>query len=113
MERFDMVDCKPMGSPMAVDAFSNRVEASTLKLPPGLVPYQSLIGSLSYASVSIRPDITMVVSHIRKCMSDPSQSHLEQAKRVLRYHKGTADSVLMCGGSPSSKLVGWPDSDYA
>jgi hypothetical protein len=46
-------------------------------------------------------------------MSDPSQSHWEQAKRVLRYLKGTADSVLMYGGAPSSKLVGWSDSDYA
>jgi hypothetical protein len=46
-------------------------------------------------------------------MSDPSHSHWEQAKRVLRYLKGTADSVLMYGGAPSSKLVGWSDSEYA
>ena len=46
-------------------------------------------------------------------MSDPSQSHWEQAKRVLRYLKGTAESVLMYGGAPSSKVVGWSDSDYA
>jgi hypothetical protein len=46
-------------------------------------------------------------------MSDPSQSHWEQAKRVLRYLKGTADLVLMHGGAPSSKLIGWSDSDYA
>jgi hypothetical protein len=46
-------------------------------------------------------------------MSDPSQSHWEQAKRVLRYLKGTSDSVLMYGGAPSSNVVGWSDSDYA
>jgi hypothetical protein len=46
-------------------------------------------------------------------MADPPHSHWEQAKRVLRYLKGTADSVLMYGGAPSSKVVGWPDSDYA
>jgi hypothetical protein len=46
-------------------------------------------------------------------MSEPSQSHWEQAKRVLRYLKGTADSVLMYGGAPSSKVVGWSDFDYA
>jgi hypothetical protein len=46
-------------------------------------------------------------------MSDPSQSHWEQAKRVLRYIKVTVDSVLMYGGAPSSKLVGRSDSDYA
>jgi hypothetical protein len=38
LERFNMVDCKPKGSSMAVDALSNCVETSTSKLPPGLVP---------------------------------------------------------------------------
>jgi hypothetical protein len=94
LERFNMMDCKPVGSPVAVDALSNCVEASTSKVPPGLVPYPSLIGSLLYASVSTRPDITMALSHLSRFMSDPSQSHWEQAKRVLRYLKGTADSVL-------------------
>jgi hypothetical protein len=46
-------------------------------------------------------------------MSDPSQSHYKQAKRVLRYLKGTADSVFMYGGAPLSKVVDWSDSDHA
>jgi hypothetical protein len=32
---------------------------------------------------------------------------------VLRYLKGTADTVLMYGSAPSSKVVGRSDSDYA
>jgi hypothetical protein len=35
LERFNMMDCKPVGSPMTVDALSNCVETSTSKLPPG------------------------------------------------------------------------------
>jgi hypothetical protein len=113
LERFNTVDCKSMGSPMAVN-LSHCVETSTSKLPPGSVPYKSLIiGSLLYASVITRPDITMAVSHLSRYTSDHSQSHWEQAKRVLRYVKGAADSVLMYGGAPSSKLVGWSDYDYA
>jgi hypothetical protein len=108
-----MVDCKPVCSPMAVDALSNCVETSTSKLPPGSMPCQSLTASLSYASVSTRPDITMDVSHLSRYVSDPSQSHWEQTKRLLRYLKGTVDSVLMHGSAPSSKLTGWSDSDYA
>jgi hypothetical protein len=75
LERFNMMDCKPVGSPMAVDALKNCVETTTSKLPPGLVPYQSLFGSLLYASVSTRPDITMAVSHLSRYMSDPSKSN--------------------------------------
>jgi hypothetical protein len=108
LERFNMDDCKPVDSPMAVDALSNCVEETLAsKLPPGSVPYQSLIGSLLYASVSIGPVITMTVIHLSWYMSDPSQSHWKQVKRVLRYLKITADSVLMYGVAPSSKLVGF------
>jgi hypothetical protein len=55
----------------------------------------------------------MVDSHPSRYMSDPYQTHWEQAKRALRYLKGTSYSVLMYGGAPSSKVVGWSDSDYA
>jgi hypothetical protein len=113
LERVNMVDCKPMGSPMVVDDLCTYVETSTSKLPPGSILYQSLIGSLLCAYVSTRPDITMVVSHLSRYMSDPFQSLWEQAKRVLSYFKGTAESVLMYGGAPSSKVVGWSDYDYA
>jgi hypothetical protein len=94
LERSNMMDCKLVGSPMAVDALNNYVETSTSKWPPGLVPYQRLIGSLLYASISTRPDITMVVSHLSsRYMDDPSQSHWEQAKRVLLLELGT-DSYM-------------------
>jgi hypothetical protein len=88
-----MMDCKAVGSPMAVDALINCVETSTSKLPPGLVPYQILIGSLLYASVRTRPDITMAGSHNSRHMADASQSHRKQAKGVLSYFKGAAYSV--------------------
>jgi hypothetical protein len=39
LERFNVVDCKPVGSPMVVNTLRNCVEKSTLKLPPGSVPY--------------------------------------------------------------------------
>jgi hypothetical protein len=46
MERLNMVDCKPLGSPLAVDDLNNCVETSTSKLPPGLLPcLPVLVGS--------------------------------------------------------------------
>jgi hypothetical protein len=41
LERFNMMDCKLVGSPTAVDALSNCVETSTSKLLPDPVPYQA------------------------------------------------------------------------
>jgi len=47
-------------------------------------------------------------------MANPSQAHWEQAKRVLRYLKGTSDSALEYGkDAHGAELVGWSDSDYA
>jgi hypothetical protein len=117
LERFNMVDCKPVGSPIAVDALSVCADGtSSLKLPlDGSVPYQSFIGRLVlHASLNTRPDITRVVNHMGRYMASPSQSHWEQAKRVLRYLKGTAESCLVYGGGVSSaELKDWSDLDYA
>jgi hypothetical protein len=78
LECFNIEDCTPVGSPVAVDALSNCVEETPAsKLPPGLVPYQSLIGSPLHASVSTIPGITMASSHLSMYMSDPSQSYWE------------------------------------
>jgi hypothetical protein len=81
LERFNMMDCKPVSSPMAVDDVGKCGDkTSVTQLPPGSVPYQSMIGSLVYAYVSIRPDITMAVSHLSRYMANPCHALWEQAK---------------------------------
>jgi ABC-type hemin transport system substrate-binding protein len=66
------------------------------------VPCPSLIGSLLYASANTRPNITMAVSHLSRCMASHAQSHWEHGKRVLFYLKGTAVSCLVYGRGVSS-----------
>ena len=46
-------------------------------------------------------------------METPTTLHLQAAKRVLRYLKGTADYGLFYKRGESGKLVGFSDSDYA
>ena len=48
-------------------------------------PYSSVVGSLMYAQVYKRPDITFVIGMLGKCLSDPSQSHWKTTKKILRY----------------------------
>ena len=47
--------------------------------------YSSVVGSLMYAQVCTRPDITFVVGVLVRYFSNPSQSHWKVAKKVLRY----------------------------
>ena len=51
LERFNMSDCKPVSTPMTVGALS---EATASEVLSPDVPYQSLSGSLLYASVSVQ-----------------------------------------------------------
>jgi len=58
------------------------------------VPYASTIGSLMYAMVCTRPDLSQAISMISRYMRDPRKGHWEAVKLVLRYIKGTIDVKL-------------------
>jgi len=59
------------------------------------MPYASVVGSLTYAMVCTRPDLSQAVSMISRYMYDPSRGHWEAVKWVLRYIKGTMDVGLV------------------
>ncbi|KAL3821238.1 hypothetical protein ACJIZ3_007143 [Penstemon smallii] len=80
------------------------------------VPYASLIGSLMYAMVCTRPDISQAVSMVSRYMHNPGKKHWEAAKWVLRYIKGTQNLGLrfeMNREEVGKFLIGYVDSDYA
>jgi hypothetical protein len=52
--------------------------------------YKQLVGSLMYL-IATRLDLMYVVSLISRFMASPTELHLQAAKRVLRYLKGTVD----------------------
>ncbi|KAF0686024.1 Aste57867_22150 [Aphanomyces stellatus] len=57
-------------------------------------PYRELVGSLQYLVTAIRSDITNAVRNLSKTLSKYDESHWKQAKRVLRYLKGTKSLIL-------------------
>jgi hypothetical protein len=76
------------------------------------VPYREAIGSLMYASVATRPDITYAVSALSRFLDNPGDIHWEAAKRVLRYLSGTRDFTLTYG-EERHDLIGYTDADGA
>jgi hypothetical protein len=72
-------------------------EPSMTQMPPGSVPKKRIIGSLSRVD-DTPSDITIVVSHLSKHMTNPYYSRWEQAKRVLSYLKCTAGISMVYGG---------------
>jgi hypothetical protein len=77
--------------------------------------YQSLVGSLMYAMLGSRPDISYYVSKLSQFNTAPSSDHLKAAKHVLRYLLATKDLKLHYGSSESNDgiVIGFSDSDWA
>lgn len=60
-----------------------------------------------------RPNIMHVVSFINKFMESLRKSHLNVAKRIFTYLKGTIDFGVLYKKEEKSTLIGYIDSDYA
>ena len=75
------------------------------------VPYREAVGSLMYAAIGTRLDITYAVGILSRFIENPGHAHWEAAKRVFRYLKGTRSLRLTYGGSEAKGLVGYADMD--
>jgi len=74
--------------------------------------FKQLVASLRYLT-STRPDIVFGVGLISRFMEAPRQSHLQAAKRILRYIKGTQSDGIFYSCTNNVELVGYTDSDWA
>ncbi|RVW62246.1 Retrovirus-related Pol polyprotein from transposon TNT 1-94 [Vitis vinifera] len=77
------------------------------------IPYTSVVGSLMYAQVYIRPDIAFAIGMLGRYQSNPSIDHWKAAKKVVRYLQGTKDHMLMYRRTDNLEVIGYYDSDYA
>jgi len=76
--------------------------------------YLALVGSLMYAAIGTRPDISYAVGLLSSYNANPRTRHLTAAKRVLRYLKKTKDLKLVYTGTTGKHdLHGFVDSDWA
>jgi hypothetical protein len=79
------------------------------------VPYANAVGSLMYAMVCTRPDISQAVGVVSRYMHDPGKGHWQAVKWILRYLRSTVDVGLVFEQDESLGrcIVGYCDSDYA
>ncbi|CAL8084835.1 unnamed protein product [Prunus armeniaca] len=97
LKRFNMLNCKPMDTPMAIN----------LKL-------SSNDGApRADASMYTWPDIVHAVSVVSRFMNDPNNHHFAAVKRILRYVQGTKGYGIKYTQEKESILVGFTYSDCA
>ena len=110
-----MKNAKPVSTPLA-----SHFRLSTAGSPQSVeeeeymvkVPYSSAIGSIMYAMVCTRPDISQAVSVVSRYMSRPGKTHWQAMKWILKYLQGTSYACLEFGKNRDT-LVGYVDFDYA
>ncbi|KAG8492333.1 hypothetical protein CXB51_009816 [Gossypium anomalum] len=79
------------------------------------VPYSNSVGSLMYAMVCTRPDISQAVSIVSRYMHNPGKGHWQAVKWILRYIQKTVDVGLLFkqDNTLGKGVIGYVDSDYA
>ena len=77
------------------------------------VTYAPAVGSLMYAMVVTRPDISHAVGVVIKFMHNPGRSHWNAVKHVLRYLARTKGHGIQFGPNSTSDVVDYTDSDFA
>jgi hypothetical protein len=109
LQKFGMMDCKSMDTPMTTDIRKVRDLDSN---PVDLSLYQQLVGSLMYL-VNTRPDIFFFVNTLSQFQVEPRHEHWIAAKHVRRYIHGTLNYGLRYMASSDIQLHGFTYSDWA
>ena len=110
-----MQDCKSIFTPLPVNfklsssiCPSNEAERKEISR----VPYVSTVGSLMFARIYTRPDITQAMGVVSRYMANPDREDWIAVKRILRYIRGTSD-VALCYGGLEFTIKGYVDLDFA
>lgn len=74
--------------------------------------YRRLIGKLIYLT-STRPDIAFVMQQLSQFMSQPMDSHMNAAQKVLKYLKSAPAKGLFFSATSTLKISAFSNSDWA
>jgi histone deacetylase 1/2 len=111
LHRANMEQCRPVTTPMSVSAKLTKDQGDLLSSEDAF-KYRSLVGGLQYLTLT-RPDLSFAVNKVCQYLSQPTTTHYEAVKRILRYIRGTASTGLRFRRSSSTGLSIFTDADWA
>jgi hypothetical protein len=89
VERFGQRDAAALNLPYA-GGDEKQPEEATSCTTKETSQYRSIVGSLLYAAVATRPNITETVNRLCRALQAPTTVDMKRAIRCLRYLKGTS-----------------------
>ncbi|CAM8975452.1 unnamed protein product [Rhodiola kirilowii] len=108
LNRSHMEDAKPISTP--AEPGSRLVKDGDPLPNPHL--YRSVVGALQYVTIT-RPELSYAVNRVCQFMHAPTEKHWAAVKRILRYLKGSINSVLLLRPCTDSRLVAFLDAGWA
>lgn len=109
LQKFNMQGCKPKSTPIEKGLHLEHGDHKNCSNHP----YRELIGCLTYATVTTRPDLCAATGYFSRFQSCFDERHFNHAKHILRYIRGTVDLKLVYEKQQSAEtLVGYSDSDW-
>ena len=107
LSRFGMSECNPVKHPIAA-----KPEAKEGEKDADSTLYRAIVGSCMYLMVCCRPDIALAMSMLSRHLNNPKSTHMEAAKRLLRYLKGTKSKGLNIDAKGQLILNGYSDASH-
>jgi hypothetical protein len=102
VEKFLGKEVKKVNTPEVVGYMTETTPA--LLVPTDRQRYMEIVGTLMYAAISTRPDISHSVHSLASQMQNPLVRDMNAAVRVLRYLSGTAKLGLVFGSKNPPQL---------
>ena len=115
VRRFHMEESKKGMLPMATGKLLSKVQSPQNDIEREYmsnVPYASAVGSIMYAMICTRPDVSFALSFTSRHQSDPGKEHWIAVKRILKYLRRTKDLFLVYGGDEELVVKGYSDASF-
>ncbi|KAK8609540.1 hypothetical protein V6N13_061988 [Hibiscus sabdariffa] len=76
------------------------------------IPYASAIGSIMYAMICTRPELSYASSMSSRYQTNPGEGHWIAVKNILKYLRRTKDVFLVYGGEEELGIKGYTDKSF-
>jgi hypothetical protein len=77
-----------------------------------VIPYASIIGSIMYAMLCTRPNVSYALSATNRYHSNYGKAHWTFVKNILKYLRRTKEVLLVFGGEEELVVKGYNNASF-
>ncbi|PKI72506.1 hypothetical protein CRG98_007109 [Punica granatum] len=113
--RFSMQDSKKGSLPMLHGISLSKAQSPSTREERdriNRIPYASAIGSIMYAMLCTRSNVSYTLSMTSRYQSDPGERHWIAVKNILKYLRRTKEIFLVYGGEEELVVRGYTDVSF-